>query len=101
MVIGAEKRAGHTFEDVIIIFIDTQVLFDELAGFEAELPGNPVDIYVGNPGTGGNAAICAGKAIGFCENFLVVVVKQIVQLVLFYFFQLFHQVLVPGKVFMG
>jgi hypothetical protein len=71
VVITSQKRARGGVEYVIAIGVEMQVLLDQFGRAQAQMLGNPVNVDIPENGTGGFAAIGAGKAIDFREGLIV------------------------------
>lgn len=79
MVVIPQKRAGRAFQYVVPIFIDAQVLRNEISGLHAQCAGNPFDVMGIENGTGRFAAVRASQAIHFGKNRFMHGVKLLVE----------------------
>jgi hypothetical protein len=79
VVVLAEEGAGGYVEHVVAIVIEVEVIFDQFAGFYAEVAGQPVDVDVAEDGAGGFAAVGAFEAVYFLEDFVVKVMELLVE----------------------
>ena len=82
VIIGGKKSAWHFLQNIIIFFIDAQVLIDELLRLLAQVSGDALNIFIGKKRTCGFTTVSTAKAVGATE---------------FLFVQLLHlQVKMPG-----
>ena len=63
-IFAVEKCARHRLQHVIVVFVDAQVLRNELLRLQPEMLGDPFDIGGREQRPGRFAAVCAGEAIG-------------------------------------
>ena len=78
IIISIQERAWGRFQNVIFVFVDTQVFFNKIAGLHPEEFCNSFDIILIKYWTCRLAAIGAGQAIDLLKNFLMRIVKCII-----------------------
>lgn len=79
VVVGIEKRARCSAENIVVVFVDFKILIDELRGFYPQPLGEPIDVAVGNDWAGGFATIGASEAIHFLKSFVVQILHDVVE----------------------
>ena len=75
-IVVSEKRTGHLFQHHEVIFVTSQILFDELVLFPSQKLRDPADVLVCKDRARRLAAIGAIQAIGPAEFFLVKLMDQ-------------------------
>jgi len=79
IIVGAEERTGSRIEYVVAVFVQVQVLIDQLTRFEVEVTGEAVDVDVAEDGAGGFAAVGAVETVDALKNLFVEVVEPLVE----------------------
>ena len=93
-VIIHKKRTRRRFENIIAVFVNTQILFNELARLQTQTFREPVNIILIEYRTGRFAAICAGQAIDFLKHVLMGGMKSVVNFPAVLLFQASQEFLV-------
>jgi hypothetical protein len=79
-VVGQQIEARRGFKDVIVVFIESQILRYQLAFFHAQSFGHAAYVGLSKDGAGGFATIGAAQAVALGEFFFVGVVEALVQI---------------------
>lgn len=88
IILGIEKRARHALQNVIVVFVNPQILIDKLLRLLPEMLGDTFYIGSSEKRPGRFAAIGALQAIGFAEFRIVQFLHRIIEVFGRLFFEL-------------
>lgn len=101
IILGIQKCTWHTFQDVIILFINAQVLVNELLRLLAQVFGNSLNVGSSEKWPGGLAAIGALETVGSAELGGVQFLHHIVDVLRRLLFELIKVLLVLDMLIFG
>lgn len=80
IIVCCQKRAGHFFEHIVVVFVDAQIGTNDLGRLHAQSAADAFDVLVGDARTERATTVGTLQAIGTAEFLFVQQMNHIIQL---------------------
>src|SRR6218665_500339 len=88
VILIVKKRTRNTFQHIILVFINSKILINELLWLLPEMFGNSVNIRLGKKRPGGFAAVGTLQTIGSFELRIMQILHHIIEVFGLFLFEL-------------